>query len=136
MKHWSFSFLAKVDYARFDEITVPITLRAGISEVAVDAKLDTGSKNCIFQPRYARWLQLDLASGTPQRFRTAAGSFNTYGHEILIQVGELQWGTTVYFAEPENFHVNVVGRIGFLDHLQIGLVDYDQQLYLSPYEPA
>jgi hypothetical protein len=28
----------------------------------------------------------------------------------------------------------VVGRIGFLDHLQIGLVDYEQLLYLGPYE--
>ena len=46
----------------------------------------------------------------------------------------LQWDTTVYFAEPEDFPVNVVGRIGFLDHLQIGIVDYDQLLYFSPYE--
>jgi len=136
MKHWNFAFLAKVDYTRFDEITVPITLRSGISEIVVDAKLDTGSKNCIFQPRYARWLQLDLTSGTPQRFRTAAGSFNAYGHEITLQVGDLQWTTTIYFAEPENFPVNVVGRVGFLDHLQIGLVDYEQQLYLSPYDAA
>jgi hypothetical protein len=44
--------------------------------------------------------------------------------------------TVVYFAEQENFPVNVVGRIGFLDHLQVGLVDYEQLLYLGPYEVA
>jgi hypothetical protein len=51
-----------------------------------------------------------------------------------LQVGDLQWDTTVYFAEPEDFPINVVVRIGFLDHLQIGIVDYDQLLYFIPYE--
>ena len=72
----------------------------------------------------------------PEKIRTAAGSFPAYGHEVTLQVGDLQWDTTVYFAEPEDFPVNVVGRIGFLDHLQIGLVDYERQLYLGPYEDS
>ena len=38
---------------------------------------------------------------------------------------------TVNFAEPEDFPINVVGRIGFLYHLQIGLIDYEKLLYLS-----
>lgn len=128
------TFLERFDYSRSDEITVEIALVSAIASTTVAAKLDTGSKNCIFQPRWAELLALDLTSGTPQRFRTAAGSFNAYGHEVTLQVGDLQWTTTVYFAEPEDFPVNVVGRVGFLDHLQIGLVDYEQQLYLSPYE--
>ncbi len=133
---WLMSFTTRVDYRRFDEITVMVDLISGGMTASVDAKLDTGSKNCIFQPRYARWLGLDLTSGTPQRFRTTTGSFWAYGHEITLKVGELQWVTTVYFAEPEDFPVNVVGRIGFLDHTQIGLVDYEQTLYLSPYVAA
>jgi len=135
MKHWILTFLEQVDYSPSDEITVDIKLISASFKAPVLAKLDTGSKNCIFQPRYAKSLKLELTSGAPQRFRTAAGSFNAFGHEITLQVGDLQWTTTVYFAEPETFPVNVVGRIGFLDHLQIGLVDYEQQLYLSPYEP-
>jgi hypothetical protein len=135
MKHWLLTFLERVDYSGSDEITVEVSLVSATSYTTIGAKLDTGSKNCIFQPRCADLLELDLTSGTPQRFRTAAGSFNAYGHEIVLQVGDLQWTTTVYFAEPEEFPINVVGRVGFLDHLQIGLVDYEQQLYLSPYEP-
>ena len=46
----------------------------------------------------------------------------------------MEWDTTVYFAEMEAFPVNVVGRVGFLDHLQVGLVDYDQLLYVGPLE--
>jgi len=53
-----------------------------------------------------------------------------------LQVGDLQWDTTVYFAEPGAFPVNVIGRTGFLDHLQICLVDYEQLLYLGPFEAA
>ena len=134
MSQWSLNFDKRIDYGRYDEITVEIALAAGDSLAAVDAKLDTGSKFCVFQPRYARLLQLDLERGTPERIRTAAGSFPSYGHEVTLQVGDLQWDTTVYFAEPEDFPINVVGRIGFLDHLQIGIVDYDQLLYFSPYE--
>lgn len=136
MKPWSLSFPTLVDYRNHDEITVEVILMCGTASVKVDAKLDTGSKFCVFQPGWAAWLGLDLHNGTPQRIRTAAGSFPAYGHEVSLQVGDLEWQTTVFFAEPEDFPINVVGRIGFLDHLQIALVDYEQLLYLGPYEAA
>jgi len=40
----------------------------------------------------------------------------------------------VYFAADEGFQINVVGRVGFLDRLHIGLVDYEQTLYFAAYE--
>ena len=46
---------------------------------------------------------------------------------------DLEWSAVVYFAEPENFPVNVVGRAGFLDRLSLGLVDHEQTLYLAAY---
>jgi hypothetical protein len=49
-------------------------------------------------------------------------------------VFDLEWQAVVYFAETEAFAVNVVGRMGFLDRLQIGIVDYEQLLYLGLYE--
>ena len=130
------SFRQQVDYSRFDEITVTVELMSGAAEVIVQAKLDTGSKFCVFQPRYAQLLGIDLESGIPERIRAAAGSFPAYGHEVTLTVGDLERQMTVYFAEPEDFPVNVVGRIGFLDHLCVGLVDYEQLLYLGPYEAA
>jgi len=136
MNHWALTFLQSVDYSRFDEITVEIELAAGASIAAIEAKLDTGSKFCVFQPDHARLLGIDLESGIPERIRTATGSFPAYGHEVTLHAGDLQWDTTVYFAQPEDFPINVVGRIGFLDHLQIGLVDYEQLLYLGPYEAS
>jgi hypothetical protein len=134
MNQWPFNFDKRIDYSRYDEITVEIALAVGNIVTAVDAKLDTGSKFCLFQPRYARLLRLDLEGGIVQRIRTATGSFLAYGHEITLQVGDLQWEAIIYFAESEEFPINVVGRVGFLDHLQLGLVDYEQALYLSPYQ--
>lgn len=133
MNTWTLDFNQQINYSRHDEITVSLQLRAAANLLRVNAKLDTGSKFCIFQPRQAQFLKLDLLSGIPERIRTAAGGFRAYGHEITLTVGDLEWETTVYFAEPEDFPVNVVGRVGFLDHLQAGLVDYEQLLYLSPY---
>ena len=134
MNPWSLTFPTRVDYRAHDEITVAILLTSGASSVKMDAKLDTGSRFCIFQPSWASWLGLDLLSGSPQRIRTAAGAFTAYGHEVTLTVADLEWETTVFFAEPEDFPVNVVGRIGFLDHLCVGLVDYEQLLYLGTYE--
>lgn len=113
-----------------------VDLVCGGASATVDAKLDTGSKFCVFQPSYARWLGLNLRSGVPERIRTATGSFTAYGHEVRLIIGDLDWSATVYFAEPEEFPINVVGRVGFLDHLRIGLLDYEQLLYLVPYETA
>jgi hypothetical protein len=136
MNPWSLSFLERIDYTRYDEITVEIGLGAEAAFVTVYAKLDSGNKFCVLQPRYASLLGFDLESGIHERIRTATGSFPAYGHKVTLHVGDLQWDTTIYFAEPEDFPVNVVGRTGFLDHLQIGLVDYEQLLYLGPYEAS
>src|SRR5436853_2655945 len=137
MSSWILGFTNRLDYSSDDEITVEIFLSGSSSiPVAVAAKVDTGSKFCIFQPRYAVVLGFDLETGLKESIRTAAGSFVAYGHEVTLTVGDMEWNAIVYFAEPENFPVNVVGRIGFLDHLQIGLVDYEQLLYIGPYGAA
>jgi hypothetical protein len=136
MNHWSLTFPTLIDYREYDEITVKVDVISGASSITVNAKLDCGSKFCVFQSHFARLLGFELERGVPQRIRTAAGSFPAYGHEVTLTVGELEWQTIVYFAEPENFPINVVGRIGFLDHLRVGLVDYEQRLYLGPYEAA
>lgn len=59
MNEWQISFPTCIDYRNYDEITVEINLISDPLFTAVKAKLDTGSKHCIFQPRYARWLGLD-----------------------------------------------------------------------------
>lgn len=137
MSEFSLGFSDCLSYSRYDEVTVEILLSSARDNyVAIDAKVDTGSKFCIFQPRYAFLLALDLEAGAMARIRTAAGHFIAYGHEVTLTMAGIEWDTVVYFAEMETFPVNVLGRVGFLDHLQVGLVDYEQLLYLGPFEAA
>jgi hypothetical protein len=122
-------------FASDSAITIPILLLSDIhTYVDFSARLDTGSTYCIFQRKYADWLGLNLASGIEAKIATATGSFYCYGHELTLSVFDLEWQSVVYFAEMEAFAVNVVGRTGFLDRLQVGIVDYEQLLYLGLYE--
>jgi hypothetical protein len=134
---WQLTFSSRFDYGAYDDIVLPIILSSDIANhVLVRPKLDTGSTFCVFQRLYADLLGLDVERGIPQIIRTATGSFVAHGHEIRLTVGQLEWQSTVYFAEDENFPVNVVGRRGFLDRLRAGLVDYEQFLYVSSYDES
>jgi hypothetical protein len=128
----SLDFSHRHSYASHSAITIPVILSSDANNrVGVSAKLDTGSTYCIFEKKYADWLEIELTSGVPARIATATGYFYCYGHELTLSVADLEWQAVVYFAEMEAFSLNVVGRTGFLDRLQIGIVDYEQQLYLG-----
>jgi hypothetical protein len=119
-------------YPEYPAITVPIILTSDLeTRVSLRPKLDTASTYCLFEKRYAEWLDLDLTSGALTRIETPTGSFYCYGHELTMSVFDLEWQTVVYFAEHDAFHISVVGRVGFLDRLKVGIVDYDQLLYLG-----
>jgi hypothetical protein len=79
-------------------------------------------------------LRLDVESGRFQRFRTVAGSFSAYEHEVTIQTLGIEFPATVFFAQDPVFNRNFLGRFGWLDRLRIAIVDYDRTLLLSPYE--
>ncbi|HJQ24557.1 MAG TPA: hypothetical protein VKA60_11630 [Blastocatellia bacterium] len=135
MKNYHLEFPHRHSYIRHLAITIPIILVSDAdNRVAVSAKLDTGSTYCIFERKYADLLELPLTLGIEERISTATGSFYCYGHELTLSMFDLEWQAVVYFAEMEAFSLNVVGRAGFLDRLQIGVVDYDQLLYLGLYD--
>lgn len=111
MSEFSLDFSDRVDYSGYDEVTVEIFIANGPGiQIAIDAKVDTGSRFCIFQPQYANLLDISLGAGLRERIRTAAGHFIAYGHEVTLTVSDFEWETVVYFAEVESFPVNVVGR--------------------------
>lgn len=134
MSSYTLSFSHRFDYRRGKAIEFQVELLADVNTgVFVEVKLDTGSDFCVFQRQYAQALNITLEDGEAQRIRTAVGSFLAYGHELTLRVDDLEWQATIYFAAPDEFPVNVVGRTGFLDRLRFGLVDYEQLLYLSAY---
>ena len=125
MTSWNLNFSELIVYPdNLQGINLEIIISLGTNlPIAADVKLDTGSSFCIFQRHYGEMLGWEIEKGEPEIIRTATGKFIAYGHEITLTVENLEWNTTVYFAKDEGFPVSVVGRIGFLDRLQIGIVD-------------
>jgi len=131
----SLDFYASHHYtAAIDGIDVPITLCIGRQSVELLAKLDTGAAHCIFERKYAEMLGVDVESGRLQRFRTVAGSFASYQHEVTIQTLGIELSAVVFFAQDLTLSRNFLGRSGWLDRLRIAIVDYDRMLFLSPYQ--
>ncbi|PYS63381.1 MAG: hypothetical protein DMF74_10285 [Acidobacteria bacterium] len=65
---------------------------------------------------------------------TLTGVLTAYGHEVVLETLGVQLQTLVYFAEGAEMRRNLLGRQGWLQLVRIGLVDYDSELYLSPYD--
>ena len=130
------TFKEKFKYqSNLQGITVKVALQIGNEpSVSAETKLDTGSAFCIFQPQYAQVLGIEIEKGEPEVIRTVTGKFIAYGHEVIMKIANLEWEATVYFVQDEHFPVSVLGRIGFLDRLQIGLIDYEQLLFIDSLE--
>jgi hypothetical protein len=130
-------FSRELSYPPDAAITLPIILMSDANRrVGFTASLDTGSTYCVFERRYARLLDLELEAGVQARITTATGSFYCFGHEVTLWSCALEWQAVVYFAEADAFSLNVVGRVGFLDRLKVGIVDYEQLLYLGLYDES
>ena len=114
-------------------ISLPVILQSGEETLEIHAKLDTGSSNCIFERKHGELLNLDIESGEPTIIGTATGSFPAFGHRIEIRTFDISWEATVYFIAEEGIKRNILGRQGWLDHIKLGLVDYEGKLLLSSY---
>ncbi len=56
-----------------------------------------------------------------------------YGHEVTLETLGIEFYTTVYFSEFKNLPRNLLGRQGWLRLVQLAIVDYDSEIYLSAY---
>jgi hypothetical protein len=114
-------------------IGLDVKIETGSANVKIHAKIDTGATYCIFQKNYADDLGLNLEEGMRQLFSTATGVFYGRGFRVNLTTANLTFDSMVFFAEDESFSKNVLGRIGWLDKIVLGLVDYEGKLYLSRY---
>jgi hypothetical protein len=114
-------------------ITVPVILQLNEIALAIEAKVDTGAENCIFERRHGETLGLEIESGTEKLFSTVTSSFVTFEHEITLKVLGIETFSRVYFAQDEFFTRNVLGRQGWVDRVKLGLIDYEGKLLLSDY---
>ena len=114
-------------------ITIEAALSDGEREMVCSAKVDTGSKNCLFEREIADRLEIDLESGYRERFSTLGGGIFAYGHFIQLETLGLRFESFVYFAESYTVNRNLLGREGWLNLVKLVLIDYENRLFLSPY---
>jgi len=113
---------------------VPITLSVSQARVQCDAKVDTGSSNCIFARNLGEELGLDIETGLRLLVGTVTGKFVAYLHEVNLTLASFEFSGLVGFAEDSEFRRNVLGRRGFIEQMTLGLVDYEGKLYLGRYD--
>ncbi len=116
-------------------IPIPVVLRVGNQEVEWTAKLDTGAQYCVFDRECGEQLGLTIEDGEPQRMEGPMGQgFDTFGHEVTIEVLGYPVLSTVFFARDPGFRRSVLGRIGWLNKFRLAVIDYDRHLYLSAHD--
>ncbi len=79
-------------------------------------------------------MEVEIETGTPKTLSTLTGRLRAFGHEMVLQTLGLEFQTFVYFAKSYEVRRNILGRQGWLQLVRLGLVDYDSELYLSPYD--
>ena len=131
--HLEFEKLVRYDPGK-SGITVQVELRLGGSQTIFDAKIDIGSTYCVFERLHGERLGIEIEKGLSEKIGTAGGSFLAFAHQLTLTVEGYEFDSTVYFAQDENFKLNVLGRHGWLDRVIIGINDYDGKLYLSRYD--
>lgn len=115
-------------------ILVPITLKLGKEQVSFDAKLDTGAQHCLFQREYGEMLGLKVDQGQRLVFNTVNSPVIAFGHQISMEVLDLDFDLFVYFYEDAAINRSLLGRTGWLSKVRLGLVDYDSLIFLSHYD--
>jgi hypothetical protein len=129
----SLDFDANLEYEETAAgILVPIRLIHGDRSVELRARLDTGAADCLFDRFYADILGLP-DSGVEGRYRTVAGSFQAFGHEVTIETRGLQRSAMVFFHGMGDPAHAFVGRRGWLDRVRLGIVHSEQRLFLGQY---
>jgi hypothetical protein len=129
----SFTELVNYDAGHLG-IFVPVTLSVSQTRIDCNAKIDTGSSNCIFARNLGEELGLDIESGLRMIVGTVTGNFVAYLHEVNLSLASFEFSGLIAFAEDQAFRRNVLGRRGFIEQMTIGLVDYEGKLYLGRYD--
>ena len=109
-------------------------MRFGDLFINCEAKVDTGAEVCLFQRAIGEALDIPIETGVKKSLETFTGVLTAYGHEVVLELLGLKLQTVVYFAESDEVRRNLLGRLGWLQRIRLGIVDYDNELYLSLYD--
>lgn len=126
------NFAEEFRYKNDEEgISIRVLLTYGGVTVRLSAKVDTGAAVCLFSYEDGLDLGIPIEQGIPKRLSGIAGSLDAFGHEVTLQTGEISIQSFVYFAKHPGLPRNLLGRQGWLRNLKLGLIDYENLLYLD-----
>ena len=129
----NFNLTHKYDSAK-GGIVIPVSLILADKIIECQAKVDTGAEHCLFARSYADQLGLDVESGHQIEMGTLTTSFPAFGHVIILQTLNMAFESTVYFPHSYEIRRNLLGRNGWLHLIRLGIVAYDEIIYLSLYD--
>lgn len=115
-------------------INIAVLLSHGEKDILVAAKVDTGAAVCLFSREAGLELGLEVEAGEPTTLHSLGGPMEAFGHEVILQTGELIFQSVVYFAKYPGLPRNLLGRQGWLRNLKLAVIDYDNLLYLNAYD--
>jgi hypothetical protein len=115
-------------------ITIPTLLGYDGRIVTAIAKIDTGAEVCLLDRDYGERLGLVIEAGIPLSLETLTGTLEAFGHEVTMQTLGLTFQSVIYFSRFAGLPRNLLGRNGWLRNIRLGVIDYDNQVLLSPYE--
>lgn len=116
-------------------LEVPLILGYGNQEVQTTGFIDCGAEACVFRNEITRQLGIDVEAGLPKLFGPASGgTIETFGHFIHFEFFGITFESMAYFARYTGLHRNLLGRLGWLNKLRFGLIDYDSTLFLARYD--
>lgn len=115
---------------------IPAFLAANGKRLVCSAKVDPGAEYCLFARDYADRLELAVEDGYRLSLSTLTTPFIDYGHDVTLETLNVVQEVMVFFPESYEINRNLLGRNGWLQHVKLGLVDYEERLYLSRYSPT
>lgn len=115
-------------------ISLTVLLTYDDTSRRVEAKVDPGAAVCLFSHEDGLKLGIPIEQGRPIRLGGLTGSLDAFGHEVTLQTGNITFQSLIYFAKYPGLQRNLLGRQGWLRNLRLGVIDYDNLLYLSAYD--
>ncbi|MGE0887745.1 MAG: hypothetical protein AB7P14_29850 [Blastocatellales bacterium] len=117
-----------------DGISIEVKIVYAGYEIEVLAIVDPGAAVCLFSHEVGLKLGIPIEQGIPIRLGGLTGTLEAYGHEVILQTGNIAFQSLVYFAKYPGLQRNLLGRRGWLRNLKLAVIDYDKLLYLSAYD--
>jgi hypothetical protein len=115
-------------------IEVPISIKIGGPPIPLRAKIDTGAAFCIFEKGYADALEIDLGQCPIETLATAGGKIEVRKCTVTVTCFDWQFDASVGFYVDDGPRRNVLGRVGWLDHFRVAIIDNECRLFLSHFD--